>query len=78
MYPSPSGSDLTVEQAQKLDDTFLSSDPFGYFNARIEMMLRWAESEIDCDEQVGVAADDEQDEREREGGELGGLHHGAG
>ena len=30
------GSHLTAEQAQELDDTFLSSDPFQYFRSRIE------------------------------------------
>lgn len=35
---------LTAEQRQRLDDTFLSSDPFEYFSVRIEMLLRWADS----------------------------------
>jgi hypothetical protein len=64
MYPPPAGSVLTAEQRQELDDTFLSSDPFGYFSARIEMMLRWAESAVECDEHVGVATDAKQDAAE--------------
>lgn len=44
MYPMPSGPKLSPEQRRDLDDTFLSSDPHGYFNARINMLLRWAES----------------------------------
>lgn len=47
MYPPPTGPDLTAEQCQELDDTFLSSDPYGYFSARIRMMLWWAESDVD-------------------------------
>lgn len=44
MYPSPTGSVLTAEQCQALDDTFLSSDPFEYFSVRIGMILQWADS----------------------------------
>ena len=47
MYPPPTGPDLTAEQCQELDDTFLSSDPYGYFSARIRMMLWWAEPDVD-------------------------------
>lgn len=44
MYPPPVGPLLTAEQRQRLDDTFLSSDPFEYFSARINMILQWADS----------------------------------
>lgn len=50
MYPPPAGPNLTAEQRQDLDDTFMSSDPHGYFSARIGMILRWAESGVDIDE----------------------------
>ena len=60
MYPPPTGPDLTAEQRQELDDTFLSSDPFAYFRARIGMILRWAESEVDCDEHSPASSKDEQ------------------
>lgn len=43
MYPPPTGRDLAEGQRRELDDTFLSSDPFGYFCARIEMLLQWEE-----------------------------------
>lgn len=43
MYPPPAGRDLTSEQRRELDDTFLSSDPFRYFVARIGMLLQWEE-----------------------------------
>ncbi|MDJ0314577.1 hypothetical protein [Arthrobacter sp. H35-D1] len=43
MYPPPAGRELTTEQRRELDDTFLSSDPFGYFTARIGMLLQWEE-----------------------------------
>lgn len=49
-----------AEQCQELDDTFLSSDPYGYFSARIGMMLRWEESDVDSDEYPLSAPDDEQ------------------
>lgn len=60
MYPPPTGPELTAEQRQELDDTFLSSDPFAYFRARIGMILRWAESEVDCDEHSPASPKDEQ------------------
>ncbi|MFC0582737.1 hypothetical protein [Micrococcoides hystricis] len=60
MYQPPTGPDLTAEQCQELDDTFLSSDPYGYFSARIGMMLWWAESEVDSDEHPLAASADEQ------------------
>ena len=43
-FPPPSGPELTSEQRRILDDRFLSSNPCGYFGARIEMLLRWDES----------------------------------
>lgn len=44
MYPLPAGKALTSEQAQELDDTFLSSDPFEYFRSRIAALLSWHET----------------------------------
>ena len=44
MYPPPTGTRLSAEQRRSLDDTFLSSDPFGYFSARIHMLLEWADA----------------------------------
>lgn len=44
MYPLPVGPDLTEEQAQELDDTFLASRPFLYFSSRIASLLVWQES----------------------------------
>jgi hypothetical protein len=44
MYPPPAGEHLTSEQARELDDTFLSSDPFGYFRSRIASLLAWQEN----------------------------------
>ena len=44
MYPPPTGTRLSAEQRRALDDTFLSSDPFGYFSARIRMLLEWADA----------------------------------
>ncbi|MCC9205969.1 hypothetical protein [Arthrobacter sp. zg-Y769] len=64
MYPPPSGSELTAEQRQELDDTFLSSDPHAYFSARIGMLLQWA----DCGE----------DSRENSMGQRGGEQRTAG
>jgi len=60
MYPPPVGPDLTAEQCQELDDTFLSSDPYGYFSARIAMMLQWAESDADSDRHSLDACDGEE------------------
>lgn len=44
MYPPPAGKDLTPEQARELDDTFLASNPYEYFRARIAGLLSWAEN----------------------------------
>lgn len=44
MYPPPEGQDLTEEQSLELDDTFLASDPFEYFNSRIASLLAWHEN----------------------------------
>ena len=60
MYPPPSGTNLTAAQRQELDDTFLSSDPFGYFSARIEMLLRWADSVDETNESSEEPTDDSQ------------------
>lgn len=50
MYPLPVGPNLTEEQRQELDDTFLSSNPFEYFKSRIGMLLRWADIDA-CSEE---------------------------
>ena len=42
MYPTPEGPLETREQMVQLDDTFLTSDPFGYFVSRIAMIHTWA------------------------------------
>lgn len=42
MYPPPNGVFETDDQAEELDDTFLSSDPLGYFTSRIAMLHHWA------------------------------------
>lgn len=60
MYPPPSGTNLTATQRQELDDTFLSSDPFGYFSARIEMLLRWADSVGETNDSPKEPTDDSQ------------------
>lgn len=57
MYPPPTGPNLTAEQCQELDDTFLSSDPYGYFSARIRMMLRWAEPDGESHKHAPAAPD---------------------
>ncbi len=44
MYPPPNGQGLTKEQALELDNTFLASDPFQYFNSRIASLVAWHES----------------------------------
>ena len=44
MYPPPDGQGLTEEQAMELDNTFLASDPFQYFNSRIASLVAWPES----------------------------------
>lgn len=60
MYPPPTGPNLTAGQHQELDDTFLSSDPYGYFSVRIGMVLRWADSGDASHESPEAPADDEQ------------------
>ena len=60
MYPPPTGPDLTAEQRQELDDTFLSSDPYGYFSVRIGMVLWWADSGDASHERPVAPTDDEQ------------------
>lgn len=60
MYPPPAGPDLTAEQRQELDDTFLSSDPYGYFSARIAMVLRWDESSVNSHVRPRTTTGDEQ------------------
>lgn len=60
MYPPLAGPKLTAKQRQELDDTFLASDPYGYFSARISMILRWAESDGGSGEHPLAAPDKEQ------------------
>jgi hypothetical protein len=47
MYPPPTGRHLSEEQAPELDDTFLASDPFSYFQSRIASLMSWDESAPD-------------------------------
>lgn len=42
MYLPPQGPDPTPEQVRELDDTFLTSDPYGYFISRVGMLHTWA------------------------------------
>lgn len=42
MYPLPEAALETPQQMVELDDTFLTSDPFGYFVSRIAMIHTWA------------------------------------
>lgn len=44
MYPAPQGPLESPEQMRDLDDTFLTSDPYGYFVSRIGMLHAWAKS----------------------------------
>lgn len=60
MYPPPEGITESAEQASELDDTFLSSDPFGYFISRIGMLHNWA-----LNAAVPDTADDEQPDAEQ-------------
>src|SRR5665647_1139049 len=39
VFPPPIGPDLSADQARILDDTFFGSDPFGYFQARVESLI---------------------------------------
>src|SRR5690349_6121231 len=58
MYPPPEGTSESAAQAQELDDTFLSSDPLGYFMSRIAMLHYWAScgvSEPTDDDHAGKA-----------------------
>ena len=56
MYPPPAGTELTVDQARELDDTFLSSDPFQYFRSRIASLMAWQETAPVGDRPLSEAA----------------------
>ena len=56
MYPPPAGTELTVDQARELDDTFLSSDPFQYFRCRIASLMAWQETAPVGDRPLSEAA----------------------
>jgi hypothetical protein len=55
MYPPPSGTELTVDQAREPDDT-LSSDPFQYFRSRIASLMAWQETAPVGDRPLSEAA----------------------
>lgn len=42
MYPHPQGPLESAEQIVELDNTFLTSDPLGYFMSRAGMIHAWA------------------------------------
>jgi hypothetical protein len=56
MYPPPAGTELTVDQARELDETFLSSDPFQYFRSRIASLMAWQETAPVGDRPLSEAA----------------------
>ncbi|MFT4011781.1 MAG: hypothetical protein QM655_17250, partial [Nocardioidaceae bacterium] len=39
MYPPPSATSITANLAQDLDDQFFTSDPSGYFRARLRALV---------------------------------------
>lgn len=39
MYESPTGPELSADEARRLDDTYFAADPFGYFTSRINALL---------------------------------------
>lgn len=63
MYPLPEGPLETPQQMVELDDTFLTSDPFGYFVSRIAMIHTWAMAHEGTEpaEESGEAADPRDD-----------------
>lgn len=46
IYPEPTGTELSEDQAVALDDTFLSSDPYAQASSRIAMMESWRDSAL--------------------------------
>ena len=46
MFPPPTGSAPSVEQVRELDDSFFASDPVGYFHARIESLIAYAQGAV--------------------------------
>lgn len=46
MFPPPTGVEPSPEQVRELDDEFFSSDPFGYFQARIESLVAYADGAV--------------------------------
>lgn len=43
MFPPPTGPEPSADQVRELDDAFFSSDPFGYFRARIESLIAYSD-----------------------------------
>lgn len=56
MFPPPTGSVPSAEQARELDDSFFSSDPLGYFHARIESLIAYAQGAV-VDYETGLGGD---------------------
>lgn len=56
MYPAPQGALESPEQMRDLDDTFLTSDPYGYFVSRIGMLHAWAKTAEGKDQVRGAAS----------------------
>lgn len=46
MFPPPTGPEPSVEQVRELDDSFFASDPFGYFQARVESLITYAQGAV--------------------------------
>ena len=43
VFPPPTGQEPNAAQVRVLDDAFFSSDPFGYFRARVESLIAYAD-----------------------------------
>lgn len=46
MFPPPVGVEPSPDQVHELDDELFSSDPFGYFQARIESLVAYADGAV--------------------------------
>ena len=42
LFPPPTGTEISPEQARALDDSFFSSNPMGYFQSRIDALIAWS------------------------------------
>lgn len=58
MYAAPQGPLESPEQMRDLDDTFLTSDPYGYFVSRIGMLHAWAKTAEGKDWAQGADSED--------------------